>query len=47
VSRFIIKIGLSIVAIVAFIVPEAASSVSGLAALFAIWGIDWGEGGGA
>lgn len=36
-----VKLGLSAVAVAAFIIPEAASSMAGLAGLFAIWGIDW------
>lgn len=39
----IVKLGLSAVAIAAFIVPEPASSAAGIAALFVIWGFDAGE----
>lgn len=42
----LVKLGLSAVAIVAFIIPEPASSVTGLAALGAIWGLDILSGGG-
>lgn len=40
-TNVIVKLGLSVVAIVAFIVPEPASSAVGLGALFAIWGLEW------
>lgn len=40
-TNIVVKIMLSVVAIAAFIVPEPASSATGIAALFAIWGIDW------
>lgn len=43
----LVKIGLSAVAVVAFIVPEPASSVTGVAVLGAIWGFDLLDGGGA
>lgn len=35
-----VKLGLSAVAIWAFVIPEPASSLTGLAALGAIWGFD-------
>lgn len=44
-TGFIVKLGLSVVAITAFIIPEPASSLTGLAGLFAIWGINWQSGG--
>lgn len=40
-AGMVVKIALSVVAIAAFIIPEAASSIAGLGGLFAIWGIDW------
>jgi hypothetical protein len=42
--NFLVKLGLSAVAIAAFVVPEAASSVVGLGALGAIWGLPLLEG---
>lgn len=46
-AGFWVKAALSVVAIVAFIVPEPASSTVGLGGLFAIWGIDWEGSGGS
>lgn len=46
-TGFLVKLGLSAVAVAAFIVPEPASSVTGLAGLFAIWGINWESDGGS
>jgi hypothetical protein len=44
-AGLIVKLGLSAVAIFAFIVPDPASSVTGLAALGAIWGLPLLDGG--
>jgi hypothetical protein len=43
-AGFFVKAALSVVPVIAFIVPEGASSALGLGALFAIWGIDWNGG---
>lgn len=43
----LVKLGLSAVLIIFFLIPEPASSAFGISGLFAIWGIDWSGGGAA
>lgn len=38
---FVAKIGLTAIAVVKFVVPEPASTLTGAAMIAGIWGVDW------
>lgn len=41
--EFIAKMVISVIAVLAFVVPEPASSIVGVVILGAVWGVDVGQ----
>ena len=41
--QLLAKIAISVIAIVMFVVPEPASTITGVVLLGAVWGIDLGD----
>lgn len=40
-GELVVKLVISVIAIVKMVIPEPASTVAGIAVLAGVWGLDW------